>query len=26
MARVLLGKARFLNEGGMGAVAPLGIL
>jgi radical SAM superfamily enzyme YgiQ (UPF0313 family) len=26
MARVLLAKARFLNEGGMGAVAPLGIL
>lgn len=26
MARVLLAKARFLNEGGMGAVAPLGAL
>src|SRR5947207_420686 len=26
MARVLLAKARFLNEGGMGAVAPLGVL
>lgn len=26
MARILLAKARFLNEGGMGAVAPLGAL
>ena len=26
MARVLLAKARFLNEGGIGAVAPLGVL